>query len=41
MTEQLSMHENIIPGYLVSPNNSIGFTFSLHNSIYKELDPTV
>ena len=38
MVEQ---NENIIPGYLVSPNNSIGFTFSLHNSIYKELDPTV
>ena len=38
MVEQ---NESIIPGYLVSPNNSIGFTFSLHNSIYKELDPTV
>ena len=45
MTERwartVEQKESIIPGYPVSPNNSIGFTFSLHSSIYKELDPKV
>ena len=36
----VEQNESIIPGYSVSPNNSVSFTFSLHN-IYKELDPKV